>query len=290
MVSPSVTTWGYEKHRGESEAVLNCTTAVNVKRKTHETRRVNELRIIRAGGHQSPDPHARAQLRALLKVAHEDVLCLTMARLEEEQGHRFLLASLARLRHTLEWRRLRFVWIGDGALRARLIAAVAEQKLTDHVFLLGQRQDTADWLSAADMFLLTSMMEGMPLAVMEAMAKGLPVAAAAVNGTPEVLGGTGRLLTNPLRHPDALVRELHATVSEWATNADLRKEIGSLGRERAALLFRGERMLEQTHAVIERALQPTPLVLTRSQPSPASWSSRAQRSASPIQRGTACDA
>jgi glycosyltransferase involved in cell wall biosynthesis len=135
---------------------------------------------------------------------------------------------------------------------------------------MGQRWDAADWLDAADLFVLPSLAEGMPLAVMEAMAKGLPVMATAVSGIPEELGdlrfeiadfrfteegrATGRLLPDPWSGTERLVEELVATILEWAGDAELRKRIGAGCRERALVMFREERMLRQTREVIERAL------------------------------------
>jgi glycosyltransferase involved in cell wall biosynthesis len=210
----------------------------------------------------APDLAAWGRLRGELKIAKGDVLCLTTARLEEVKGHQLLLAALTRLRQPPLWQRLHFVWLGGGTLQARLAATPAGAKLTERVHLLGQRWDAAAWLSAADMFVLTSLAEGMPLAVMEAMAKGLPVAATAVSGIPEELGPTGRLLPDPNRQPDAFVRELVGTIGAWAANADLRRAIGAGCRERALVLFREERMLERTRQVIERALSPVPRVVT----------------------------
>src|SRR5581483_6623038 len=98
--------------------------------------------------------------------------------------------------------------------------------------------------------------EGMPLAVMEAMAKGLPVAATAVNGILEELGPTGKLLPNPCADHQAVVFGLAETIETWAADADLREAVGEACRERARNLFREERMIEESLAVIERALLP----------------------------------
>jgi glycosyltransferase involved in cell wall biosynthesis len=203
---------------------------------------------------EPPDPAVRARLRAELNIGDEDVLCLTTARLDPVKGHAFLVGALMRLRQSPQWRRLHFVWIGGGPLQARLAATLEEAHLTERVHLLGQRRDVADWLGAADMFALTSLTEGMPLTVMEAMAKGLPVMATAVSGIPEELSPTGRLLPDPNRQPEACVQELVATISSWASNADLRREVGAACRERALVLFQEERMLDQTRAVIEQVL------------------------------------
>ena len=110
----------------------------------------------------------------------------------------------------------------------------------EHVHLIGLRNDVPDLLDAADIFVVPSQYEGMPLGVLEAMAKGLPVVATAVAGTPEALGGTGFLLPEPA---EALVVEpLAAAIRELAVDADLRRASGEAARERAAQQFTLARM------------------------------------------------
>ena len=117
------------------------------------------------------------------------------------------------------------------------------------------RRPQPDWLDAADLFVLTSLAEGMPLAIMEAMAKGLPVMATAVSGIPEELGESGHLLPDPWRGSNAVVEDMVATIGAWAADADWRRRIGTACRERALVMFREERMLRQTREVIERAVK-----------------------------------
>src|SRR5260370_6571574 len=107
------------------------------------------------------------------------------------------------------------------------------------------------------MFVLPSDYEGMPLAIMEAMARGLPVAASAVSGIPEELGTTGRLLPAPHVDAEATVRDLVDTLVSWSADANSRKAVGAACRERALLMFREERMVEETLRVVDRALLPS---------------------------------
>ena len=122
--------------------------------------------------------------------------------------------------------------------------------------LLGQRWDVADWNDAADVFVLASHIEGMPLAIMEAMAKGVPVVATAISGIPEELGDTGRLLPDPSLDPKATVRELARVLTELAHAPALRADLGRRGRERAEAMFREERMTARTLALVRRVLAP----------------------------------
>jgi glycosyltransferase involved in cell wall biosynthesis len=103
---------------------------------------------------------------------------------------------------------LRFFIAGDGELRAAVAALVKERGLQDVVQLLGWRRDVTDLLHAMDAFLLTSLFEGLPRAVLQAMAAGIPVIATAVDGTPEVVeDGVSGLLVPPAR-PDLAAERL----------------------------------------------------------------------------------
>jgi tetratricopeptide (TPR) repeat protein/glycosyltransferase involved in cell wall biosynthesis len=205
---------------------------------------------------QPPHAATRQRLRAEWDIPADAVLCLTAARLDPIKGYAYQLEALRLLQQTPLWPRLFFVWAGTGSLADSLPERLRRQEAADHVRLLGQRWDVADWLDAADIYVHPSEAEGMPLAVMEAMAKGLPVAASAVGGIPEELGDTGQLLHVPQADPPAAVQALAETISLWAQDAERRRSAGAACRERALALFREERMLDETIGVIERALLP----------------------------------
>jgi len=150
--------------------------------------------------------------------------------------------------------RICFVWAGEGELRAELEKEVARLGLQADVRLLGQRWDVADWHDAADIFVLPSHLEGMPLAIMEAMAKGLPVVATAVSGIPEELGDTGQLLPDPATDAAGVVRGLVTTIDAWAADPVRRIEAGRRGRERAVEMFREALMVDRSLSLLQRHL------------------------------------
>src|SRR6185503_7181239 len=106
--------------------------------------------------------------------------------------------------------RARFWIAGDGPLRRETLAVAAAGGLGDRFQVLGWRRDVAALLAAADVMVLTSRFEGLPLAVLRAMAAGLPVVATAVNGTPEAVrhGETGFLVApgDAAAAADAIIR------------------------------------------------------------------------------------
>jgi glycosyltransferase involved in cell wall biosynthesis len=94
----------------------------------------------------------------------------------------------------------------------------------------------------------------MPLSIMEAMAKGVPVMATAVSGVPEELGPTGKLLPNPELNPEATVKEIVATIHLWAKDDKLRQQIGRQCKDRAEEHFRAERMVAEYLRAVDSAL------------------------------------
>jgi len=203
-----------------------------------------------------PKLSVRERLRREFDIPTEAVVCFTSAQLSVVKGFQYQLEAIRQLKHSSVWSQLYFVWAGSGHLEIQLKEEVKQLGVTKQVKFLGQRWDIPDWLDASDIFVLPSEAEGMPLAVMEAMAKGLPVIASAVSGIPEELGDTGKLLPDPKDNPQATVEELITTIQGWAVNSELRRSIGQAGKSRAEDLFREERMIQETMEVIEQALLP----------------------------------
>src|SRR5262249_41053883 len=142
-----------------------------------------------------PDPVTRRRLRQEQSIPEDAVLCFTAARVDHNKGYGFPLEAVRRLLAGPAGRRRAFSRAGGGGGGPVLGGgggAGGRLPAPDGVRVVGQRWAVADWLAAADVFVLPWECEGMPLAIMEAMARGLPVAATAVSGIPEELGPTGR--------------------------------------------------------------------------------------------------
>jgi L-malate glycosyltransferase len=124
----------------------------------------------------------------------------------------------------------RFVICGDGPLRTRVEADVAERGLEGRVVLAGNRPDVVDVMAAADALVLASRTEGMPGVVIEAGLMGLPVVAYSIAGVPEVVadGLTGRLV------PPGDIGGLAAGVLELFADSDLRYRYGTEARKLCA--------------------------------------------------------
>jgi glycosyltransferase involved in cell wall biosynthesis len=133
----------------------------------------------------------RSHLRSELKLRDDDVLIGIVGRLTEIKNHRLFLEAAAILKQT-DGSRARFVIIGDGNLRLDLEAQAKSLKLENNVAFLGTRNDPENFYPALDIVALTSLNEGTPLTLIEAMANARPVVATAVGGVADLLGSPAR--------------------------------------------------------------------------------------------------
>ena len=200
----------------------------------------------------APDPALHRQLRQQLGIPLESVVCFTSARMDFVKGYQHQIEAIKQLRQSDIWSRLYFVWAGGGSIESRIRAMTLGVNIDGHIKFLGERDDVAELLNVADMFILPSHFEGMPLSIMEAMAKGLPVMASAVSGVPEELGTTGKLLSNPELNPEATIEEMVTTIRLWATDDQLRQQIGRECKQRAEEKFRAERMAAEYVRIVDR--------------------------------------
>lgn len=198
-------------------------------------------------------------LRRQHGIPEDAVVSLTTARLTEVKGHVLQLHALEALRAQQPKTRIVCVWAGGGELREALAADIAKRKLQDRVILVGQQSDVSAWLDVADIFTLTSLMEGMPISIMEAMAHALPVVATSISGIPEELGRTGALLPDPQKQASGTVLQLARVWGEWAKSSDLRRRVGEAAQRRAAECFKAETMLLQVRQGLEKLVVPMPI-------------------------------
>lgn len=171
-----------------------------VSKSNMETARAEDLgdparwSLIRSGVKLSafPAPVDRDAKRRELGVRLHKPLILGIGNLKpQKNAEDFLRVAEAALKDVPE---ACFLFVGDGPLRPQLEARIALRGLSGKVKLVGWRRDTAELLAAADIFLLTSLWEGLPRALVEAMKTGLPCACYAVDGVGDLLedGVNGR--------------------------------------------------------------------------------------------------
>lgn len=190
----------------------------------------------------------RARVRAELQLGDEAVLVSAVGNLIERKGHAILIKAFAdvlRRRPESPWR---LVIAGEGVERAKLESLIAELGLQTKVTLLGHRSDITDILAASDVFVMPSLWEGLPLAVLEAMFANNAVIASKASGIPEAIptSDTG-ILVEP-----GNVEELAAALGSVLDDSSLRLRLGNGAADRAQTHFRVEAMTDKYEGLYAR--------------------------------------
>ncbi len=192
-------------------------------------------------------PEAR-RLRAEMRVGFARPLLVAVGRLEEQKGHLVLLEAASRLRAL----GLDFVLAvaGQGSLAGELAERARQLGLEERIRWMGQLEEPGPLLLAADVFVLPSRWEGMPLTLLEAMARGRAVVASGVGGVPEVVvDGVNGLLVPP-GDPEVLTQALGRLCRAPAE----RELLGEEAAETVRSTYTWERVVEGFEAVYDEVL------------------------------------
>lgn len=171
-----------------------------------------------------------------------------IGRLAAEKGQKYLIEAASLVIEKIK--SVKFFFVGEGKLELKLKAQVKEKGLGDYFIFTGYRTDIPRFLSALEILVMPSLVEGLCFAVIEASAMGVPVIATAVGGLRRsvINGKTGLLL--PPSEPGALAKAI-LWMLEHPQEA---KEMGLAGQEHFRELFTQERMVKHTEALYEKIL------------------------------------
>ncbi len=166
----------------------------------------------------------REKKRAEVGVGHGEFVIGTVGRLSKEKGLRNLLEALGMLRD--RGVPVRAIIVGDGPERDALKQYAKEEQLEEAIAFVGFRPEVQEWLPAFDLFVLPSLSEGTPVALLEAMASGLPVLCSRVGGIPGVVEDE----VNGLLVPPGDVDRLTEGIERFRADQDWRNRIAREGR------------------------------------------------------------
>jgi glycosyltransferase involved in cell wall biosynthesis len=168
--------------------------------------------------------------------------------LEEQKGYSFFLQAVAQIMQVIP--QARFLIVGDGVLRTALEQQAQQLSIADRVLFLGVRSDMPALFNAMDILAFSSLWEGLPVALLEGMAAGLPAVATRVGGIPSVVqdGQTG-LLVSP-----ADSKELADAIINLLQHPQLARTMGAAGRQRVRAHFSEQMMVDQITDLYERLL------------------------------------
>lgn len=193
----------------------------------HQARLGREIQVIQNSVGVGPglSPREREKVRAELTGNPEKTIIISVGRLAPPKGYDTLIEAFAQV-HT-NHPETALVIVGDGQLRKQLEEVIAAKSLQRSVLLTGERDDIARILPAADIYASSSYWEGMSVAILEAMAAGLPVVATRVGDAPWVLTEQTGILVAP-RQPQELAKAL----AELVEDKPARLEFGENARKR----------------------------------------------------------
>lgn len=177
-----------------------------------------------------------------LGIPREATVIGAVGRLAPIKGIEYLLRAVQPLCREELLGPIRLCIVGDGPLRSQLEQLAEQLGIADGTFFLGNRSDVHQLMTSFDIYALPSIHEGIPIALLEAMALGRPVVASRVGGVPEVLrdGVDGRLV------PAGDVQALGSAIRELMVSPDLRKSMAEAGMKRVSEQHSADRMASST--------------------------------------------
>ena len=175
-------------------------------------------------------PYIRGQKRQELGFKEDDFLLLSVGELIERKNHRVVLEALAKLKKEPIYDHLYYLICGIGVLEDELKKLADDLGISDHVKFLGYRRDISDICNAVDVFVFVSYQEGLPVALMEAMACGLPVICSKIRGNTDLVddGDNGVFVVN---NPDDVAMKI--------------KKLGSIDQFRRTLADSAENSIKK---------------------------------------------
>lgn len=211
-----------------------------------------QYRVVPLGFNLAPfaavDAVARVDARRVLGLPADVPVVATVGRLTAIKQHRLFLETVARV--LASHPRTIALIAGDGELRDELAGYAATLGIADQVRMLGWRKDLATIYAATDVFLLTSRNEGTPVALIEAMASGVPGVSTEVGGVRDVIGGSETGRTAPFGEAETLAR----AIDELLSDAPLRTAMGTRARARVLAHYDVSRLVADVAALYRELL------------------------------------
>jgi glycosyltransferase involved in cell wall biosynthesis len=200
-------------------------------------------------------------------VAPDDVVVGIVGRLTEVKNHELFLNAIRLLKDSHEASsHVRFVVVGDGALRRPLQQKVESLGLEANVTFAGNRRDPENFYPALDIVALTSLNEGTPLTLIEAMANARPVIATGVGGVVDLLGEPATevvpeayfVCPRGLRVRSGDASAFAAGLARLVRDEQLRREFGERGLQFVEQRYSRERLLKDVSGLYNELMQLAP--------------------------------
>jgi glycosyltransferase involved in cell wall biosynthesis len=193
-------------------------------------------------------PARDCQWRRDHQIPDDVILCGTVGALRAEKSFDLLIAAFGRANRPNLWLAI----AGDGPCRAQLERAAQQLDAAGRIVFAGSLTDPAPFYRSLDLFALSSVTEQMPIALLEAMATGLPALATDVGDIREMLGGSSVTSETVVRSGD--LEAYTAALSALTDNPSRRRRLGEQNHERCMSLYTQERMIQVYRQTYEGAM------------------------------------
>ena len=189
-------------------------------------------------------------IRAELGIPNNSILVLFIARFTEQKQPLTMIRAFEKAAAAND--RLRLLMVGDGELKAEADELVARSAVKEKIVMQTFRQDVPDILAAADMYVLPSLWEGLPLGLLEAMAMGKAVIASKADGTKEVIQPN---INGIMVNVESLEADVTHAIVQLASDANLRARLGEQARATVTSGFSAAGMTRQVEEIYLRLVQ-----------------------------------
>lgn len=238
---------------GEKYLTNKSSVNISVSNSVHETGKKyfsNYRSVIIPNGinQQKFDPsRSLKDIRSELGISKDTILILFLARFTEQKQPLTMIRSFCKA--AAQQSNLRLLMVGDGELKREADALVANSGMSDKIIMLPFRQDVPDILAAADIYVLPSLWEGLPLGLLEAMAMGKAVIASKADGTKEVIQHN---INGIMVNVENLESEVSQAIIQLGNDATLRQRLGEAARATITNTYSAARMTRQVEEIYRR--------------------------------------
>jgi glycosyltransferase involved in cell wall biosynthesis len=241
----------YRFFDGFTERYVDRFIVVSDSLKTHliEKRQIPGHKIIRIyNGIELDQYHTKTggdNFRKELGISQDVHLIGAIGRMVRQKGFKYLIQAIPDIVRDIP--DPKFLFVGDGPLRERLEALSEELRVKDNVIFAGFRSDIKEILSAIDILVIPSLLEGFPMITLEAMAMAKPIVATNIDGiTEQILDGINGILVPP-KDPSALAKSVIGVLNDRETA----RTMGLAARKKVEQEFSVEMMVSETERVYQ---------------------------------------
>lgn len=180
-----------------------------------------------------------------LSLKEEDKIIGIVARLDPIKNHKCLIGAMTLIEK--EEPKAKLLVVGDGPLKSTLIKKVKDRNLQETIYFLGEREDIPNILAGVDLFVLSSLSEGMSITLVEAMAAGLPIIATEVGGNPDLIdhGKNGILV------PKGDENAMASAILKVLKNTKIARSLGAEARKKYESEYTLDMMVKKYIAIYE---------------------------------------